>query len=119
MASHTINQEPGGVKLACPICALLRAAGAGAGACSTHVVHDDWRGRGYPDPWTFAAVVVRGLGEALGEALPDPLAFVGSACVARLRTPRAIEAEARRADATDRGLLSTLGTLSYQAGGDA
>jgi hypothetical protein len=117
MASHTINQQPGGVKLACPVCTLLRAASAGA--CSTHVVHDDWRGRGYADPWAFAAIVVRGLGEALGEALPDPLAFVGSARVARLRTPRAIEAEARRADATDRGLLSTLGSHFYAIGGAA
>jgi hypothetical protein len=107
MASHTINQQPGGVKSTCPVCTLLRDAGVGA--CSTHVIHDPWRARGHASPHDAAYAYLAWLDEVLGALLPDPLALVGSLCVARLRRALAVESSALGADRTRLDLLTALG----------
>jgi hypothetical protein len=109
MTSHTINQQPAGVKLACPICAALRELRMGA--CATHTVHWPWHAAGHASPHEAAYAHLVALDEALGARQPDPLALVGSACVARLRDRLrpAIEALALGADRTRIDLLTALG----------
>lgn len=102
----------------CAVCALLRKVGAGA--CLEHTVHEEWWLKGHGSPWEAAASYLVHLDELFGQALGrSALAHVGAACVAHLRRPGAVERDALRADQTDRGLLRTLGVLTYQMGGDA
>lgn len=105
--SKTHNSQSA-AEVKCGTCALLRSIGVGA--CTTHAVHDPWWLRGHASPHEAAYSLLACLDEVLGAALPDPLAFVGSLCVARLcdRRRPAVEAEAMRADRTPLGLWLAL-----------
>lgn len=90
----------------CALCGELRSAGVGH--CTVHAVIDNWPARGHSSPAEAAYSYLAYLDEELGERHPDPLAVVGSACVARLRAGVALEVSALGADRTRLDLLTAL-----------
>ncbi len=92
---------------ACDICTALRACRLGA--CDDHTIVWPWWRAGHATPHDAAFAHLVRVDEQLGERQPDPLALVGSLCVALLRrSALALESVALGADRTRRDLLTAL-----------
>lgn len=110
--SNDTHRNPPGSKVnlpaECGVCGILRTLRLGA--CDEHSVAWLWWRSGHATPHDAAYAHLGALDEALGSALPSPLACVGSACVARLRdrVRPALEALAIGADRTRLDLLTAL-----------